>query len=61
LLKKIKRKINSIYNKPFGTQNANNRNAWLIKVLKEIPSGLTLLDAGAGNGNKKNFVCILNI
>ena len=56
MLKKIKRKIKSIFfNKPFGTQNANNRNAWLIKVLKEIPSGLTLLDAGAGNGNKKKF------
>ena len=62
MLGKIKRKIRSIFNnKPFGTQNANNRNAWLMKVLNEIPSGLTLLDAGAGNGNKKNFVSILNI
>ena len=47
-LSKVSRRIKSLFfDKPFGTQNANNRNIWLKKVLSEIPSGKTLLDAGA--------------
>ena len=54
MIKKIKRKLKGFFfSKPYGTQNANNRNSWLKKVVSEIPSGLTILDAGAGNGNKK--------
>ena len=54
--KKIRRKVKSIFfNKPFGTQNANNRNLWLEKVLKEIPDSSKILDAGAGNTNKKKY------
>tara|TARA_B100002019_G_C21269097_1_gene601101 strand:+ start:1327 stop:2073 length:747 start_codon:yes stop_codon:yes gene_type:complete len=62
LIKKIKRKIKSIFipKRPFGTQNANSRNEWLKERLNEIPSGLTLLDAGAGNGNKEKFCKHLN-
>ena len=60
-LNKVSRKIKSLfYDKPFGTQNANNRNIWLKKVLSEIPVGQTLLDAGAGNGNKEKFCRHLN-
>ncbi len=56
VLKKIKRKIKStFFSKPFGTQNANNRNLWLEKVLKGIPSDSKILDAGAGNTNKKKY------
>ena len=49
MIKKIKRKVKSIFTpkKPFGTQNANSRNEWLEEKLSQIPSGLTLLDAGA--------------
>ena len=61
LIKKIKQKIKVVFfSKPYGTQNATNRNLWLEKVLSEIPSGLTILDAGAGNGNKKKFCQHLN-
>ena len=61
MFKKIKRKLKVVFfNKPYGTQNANNRNMWLKKVISEIPSGLTILDAGAGNGNKKIFCQHLN-
>ena len=61
MIKKIKRKLKAtFFNKPFGTQNANNRNLWLEKVLSEIPTGLTILDAGAGNGNKEKFCKHLN-
>ena len=62
MIKKIKRKIKSIFipKRPFGTQNANSRNEWLKERLNEIPSGLTLLDAGAGNGNKEKFCKHLN-
>ena len=61
MIKKIKRKLKAtFFNKPFGTQNANNRNLWLEKVLSEIPTGLTVLDAGAGNGNKEKFCKHLN-
>ena len=39
-LSKVSRRIKSLFfDKPFGTQNANNRNIWLKKVLSEIPSG----------------------
>jgi SAM-dependent methyltransferase len=31
-----------------GTTNASTRAEWIIKSLKSIPAGLTLLDAGAG-------------
>lgn len=56
MLTKIKRKFKTIFfSKLFGTQNANNRNVWLEKVLSEIPKRSTILDAGAGDGNKKKF------
>ena len=61
MIKKIKRKFKAIFfNKPFGTQNANNRNLWLENTLSQIPDGLTILDAGAGNANKQKFCKHLN-
>jgi len=61
MIKKIIRKINTtFFNEPFGTQNANKRNLWLKKVLNETPAGKTILDAGAGNGNKKIYCEHLN-
>jgi len=61
MLTKIKIKFKTIFfSKLFGTQNANNRNVWLEKVLSEIPEGSTILDAGAGDGNKSKFCTHLN-
>jgi ubiquinone/menaquinone biosynthesis C-methylase UbiE len=61
MIKKIYRKIKSkFFRKPFGTQNAQNRNNWLKSVLGDIPRGSTILDAGAGNGNKKKYCKNLN-
>ena len=31
-----------------GTKNAKNRKEWIIKQIKDLPEGLKLLDAGAG-------------
>lgn len=56
MLKKIKRKLKILlFNNPFGTQNSINRNIWLQDVLSQIPGGTSILDAGAGDGNKKKF------
>jgi ubiquinone/menaquinone biosynthesis C-methylase UbiE len=61
ILKKINQKLKTLFFKrPFGTQNANKRNFWLKNALSQVPQGLTLLDAGAGNGNKKKFCEHLN-
>jgi ubiquinone/menaquinone biosynthesis C-methylase UbiE len=38
-----------------GTDNDKNRVEWLRKTLKSIPSGLRILDAGAGEKRFKDF------
>jgi len=38
-----------------GTLNESNRIAWLEKVLKQIPAGSRILDAGAGEQQFKKF------
>lgn len=38
-----------------GTTNESTRIDWIEKTLKKIPSGLTLLDAGAGESQFKKF------
>jgi ubiquinone/menaquinone biosynthesis C-methylase UbiE len=38
-----------------GTTNESARIAWIEKTLKQIPTGLTLLDAGAGESQFKKF------
>lgn len=43
-----------------GTQNQSNREAWLEKTLKQIPSNLRILDAGAGEQQYKKFCSNLN-
>jgi ubiquinone/menaquinone biosynthesis C-methylase UbiE len=56
MYKKITSLLQSFFFKnPFGTQNSKNRNAWLEKNLKRIPPGYQILDAGAGNTNKKKY------
>ena len=39
----------------FGTQNEANRIAWLGNILKQIPTGSRILDAGAGELKYKKF------
>lgn len=43
-----------------GGQNDSNRNVWVEKVLKGIPSGKRILDAGAGEQKYKEFCSHLN-
>jgi len=38
-----------------GTSNASTRMAWIEKILKKIPSGSSILDAGAGEQQHKRF------
>lgn len=38
-----------------GTTNEENRVHWIEKILKKIPAGLTILDAGAGESQFKKF------
>jgi SAM-dependent methyltransferase len=38
-----------------GTKNASTRDAWVEKVLSELPKGARLLDAGAGQCQYKKF------
>jgi ubiquinone/menaquinone biosynthesis C-methylase UbiE len=39
----------------FGRRNLKNRNRWLETTLSRVPSGSTLLDAGAGEGANSKF------
>lgn len=38
-----------------GTSNESNRTAWVEKVLKQVPAGSRILDAGAGEQRFKKF------
>lgn len=49
-MKKIIKKIFDV-----GLQNENNRNLWVEKTLKNLPAGLEILDAGAGESQYKKF------
>lgn len=39
----------------FGLNNESNRVEWLENILKKIPAGLRILDAGAGEQQFKKF------
>jgi len=43
-----------------GTKNLSNREVWLKKTLKQIPTGSRILDAGAGEQQYKRFCTHLN-
>ena len=43
-----------------GTTNESDRAKWIEETLKKIPSGLTILDAGAGERQFKKFCSHLN-
>ena len=51
---------NKLTNNDFGLSNQTNREKWLECTLKNIPSGLRILDAGAGELNYKKFCTHLN-
>lgn len=46
--------------KIIGTQNQQNRDAWVEKILKKIPKGKKILDAGAGEQQYKKYCKHLN-
>ncbi len=46
--------------KSVGTHNQSNRDVWLEKTLKQIPTGSRVLDAGAGEQQYKKFCTHLN-
>ena len=43
-----------------GTKNQSNREIWLEKTLKKVPTGSCILDAGAGEQQYKRFCSHLN-
>lgn len=43
-----------------GTANTSNRELWLKKTLQEIPAGLRVLDAGAGEQRYRQYCTHLN-
>lgn len=43
-----------------GTKNQSNRELWLEKILKQIPAGFRILDAGAGEQKYKRFCAHLD-
>jgi len=52
----FKKKLKSILPSPsVGTKNEATRDEWLAQTLQKIPSGLTILDAGAGECKYKKF------
>ena len=56
ILKRFKKLFFILFPKNFvGTSNSKTRNQWLEEKLKTIPPGSKILDAGAGDGNKKKF------
>lgn len=61
-MKKMLIKILNIFisENSVGTSNQKNREVWLEKTLKEIPAGLRILDAGAGELQYKKYCTHLN-
>lgn len=54
------KKILTIEDVWWNIENSSKRDKWIINKLKEIPAGLTLLDAGAGNMIYKKYCNHLN-
>lgn len=44
-----------LFNSTIGTDNLSNREKWLEDILKKIPKGLKILDAGAGELQYKKY------
>lgn len=55
-----KEKMLTRHNMWWTVHNASTRDEWIIQKIKEIPDGLTLLDAGAGNMPYKQYCNHLN-
>jgi len=55
LLKSLRKKINIILTGTVGTTNSIFRENWLESVLNDIPKGMKILDAGAGESQYKKY------
>ena len=55
MLKLIRKKLNLIITGTVGTGNSEFRENWLEKVLMDLPVGIKILDAGAGESQYKKF------
>ena len=51
----LRKRINLILTDGVGTSNSDFREEWLKNALSEIPEGLKILDAGAGESQYKKF------
>ncbi|OLC96875.1 MAG: hypothetical protein AUH86_08745 [Acidobacteria bacterium 13_1_40CM_4_58_4] len=51
----LRKRVKALLKKWYGTDNAQVREAWIEKTLKELPKGNRLLDAGAGELQYKRF------
>ncbi len=51
----LRKRINLILTDGVGTSNSDFREEWLKNALSEIPDGLKILDAGAGESQYKKF------
>ena len=54
-IKTIRTQLHQLRISGVGTKNESNRISWLETKLKEIPAGLRILDAGAGEQKYKQF------
>lgn len=55
MLNNFKKRINFILTGNVGSTNSSFRENWLKSVLNEIPKGMKILDAGAGESQYKKF------
>ena len=55
MLNSLRKKVNLILTGQVGTTNSSFREDWLKSVLFEIPKGMKILDAGAGETQYKKF------
>lgn len=55
MLKSLRKRINIILTGTVGTTNSIFRENWLESVLNDIPKGMKILDAGAGESQYKKY------
>lgn len=55
MFNKLRKKLNFILTGEVGTTNSTFRETWLKKILIEIPNGMKILDAGAGEGQYRKY------
>ena len=51
----LRKKLNIILTGDVGTTNSIFRENWLKEILMDIPNGMKILDAGAGEGQYQKY------